>query len=131
MKITPAQLWYISCVYPETVTVDKAEHVYQAHIKRHEEEQGFASYWESAAKIVNRLHEDMREKVQEIVEESAPVKNDLRNCKYCRSWRNRNIPSCPSGWCLNPKTKVPGSELMKDGHWCRDFWYCELWEPAA
>jgi len=87
MKITPAQLWYISRVYPETVTVDEAEHAYQAYIERHEEKQGFASYWESAAKIVNRLYEDMgenlaglvgqeisselQEKVQEIVEESV------------------------------------------------------------
>ena len=51
MNITPAQLYYITKVYPETVTEEEALPVYQENVIT----PANRSYWESAANIVNKI----------------------------------------------------------------------------
>lgn len=57
-KITKEQLWYLTNVYPETITVDEASACFISHcddIESSEEKEAFVKFWEAVAKFVNRI----------------------------------------------------------------------------
>jgi len=49
--LTAAQVYYVARVYPERVSVDEAQPVFDADVK----DQNSRSYWEAAAEVLNTL----------------------------------------------------------------------------
>ncbi len=50
-KITAAQLWYVSRVYPERVTDEEAKRDFDIRVTKEAD----VAYWESAARVVSDL----------------------------------------------------------------------------
>ncbi len=51
--ITPEQLWYVTQVYPEHVTIEEATECFGKRVKTSSD----ISYWQAAAKVINDLVE--------------------------------------------------------------------------